>query len=433
MSSAPFGGSGRGNLILLGPGHLRGQLRRWIAPTTAIAVCCALAACHAGSGERAAQTTTVTSSTSPPASAPPPRATSSAPAACTNLKVIDSWPVARRGAQLVVVPALNARLTGLGPSFAAGAGGVVILGPAAPGTLGGAVVAANRGEPAGVPLAVMSDEEGGGVQRLAGMVGSLPWPRQMAATMTPDQVSSLARQTAARMVAVGVNVDLAPVLDVDGGPGPNSQNPDGLRSFSAIPAVASRYGLAFAAGLQQGGVLSVVKHFPGLGGSDANTDVGPAATLPLATLRTQGLLPFQAAIAAGTPAVMVANATVPGLSTGPASLSSAVIQGLLRGTLGFHGLVLTDSLSAGAISATGLDLPGAAVAAVAAGADMVLFGSTLTPAAVAALSPPAVNSSMSAIVNALVSAVGSGRLTTARLDAAVLDVLTAKRTTLCPR
>lgn len=411
---------------------MRGRLRRRIAPTTAIAVCCALAACHAGSGDGVAQSTNVTP-TSTPATATSPSATTSPSAACTNLKVIDSWPVARRAAQLVVVPGLDAQLTGLGPSFAAGAGGVVILGQAATGTLGGQVLAADRREPGGVPLAVMSDEEGGGVQRLAGMVGSLPWPRQMAATMTPDEVSSLARETAVRMIAVGVNVDLAPVLDVDGGAGPNSRDPDGLRSFSPVPAVASRYGVAFAAGLRQGGVLPVVKHFPGLGGSNGNTDLGPAATLPLATLRTQGLLPFQAAIAAGAPAVMVANATVPGLSTGPASLSSAVIQGLLRGTLGFHGLVLTDSLSAGAISAAGLDVAGAAVAAVAAGADMVLFGSTLTPSALAALSPPAVNSLMSAIVNALVSAVGSGRLAGARFDGAVLDVLTAKRINLCPR
>jgi beta-N-acetylhexosaminidase len=399
-----------------------------------LAIGCTLAACHSGRAPDAAHPTTSNlTAVAPTTAAPPTAPTSVSTTACTNLKMIGTWPVSRRAAQLVVVPALDAQLTGLGASFAAGAGGAVILGQTAAKDLAGQVVAANRREPGGVTLAVMSDEEGGGVQRLSGLVGALPWPRQMAATMTPDQVSSLARQTAVRMGALGVNVDLAPVLDVDGGQGPNSHDPDGLRSFSAVPAVASRYGLAFAAGLRQGGVLPVAKHFPGLGGSNANTDIGPAATLPLATLRTQGLLPFEAAIAAGVPAVMVANATVPGLSTQPASLSPAVIQGLLRGTLGFHGLVLTDSLSAGAISAAGFDLAGAAVAAVSAGADMVLFGSTLTPSAVAALSPAAVNSSRSAIVNALAGAVGSGRLPEARLDGAVLDVLTAKGINLCAR
>jgi beta-N-acetylhexosaminidase len=300
-----------------------------------------------------------------------------------------------------------------------------------PGDLAQQVAAANRSEPAAVLLAVMADEEGGGVQRLASLVGSLPWPRQMAATMTTDQVTATARQTAVRMRAVGVNVDLAPVVDVDGGQGPNSRDPDGLRSFSGVPALAARYGVAFADGLRQGGVIPVVKHFPGLGGVSANTDNGPAATRPLSVLRTQGLLPFQAAIAAGVPAVLVSNAAVPGLTPKPASLSAAVIQGLLRGTLGFHGLVVTDSLSAGAVKAAGYDVPDGAVAAVTAGADMVLFGSTLTQADVGSLSPAEVNSSMSAIVNALVSAVGSGTLPVARLDAAVLDVVTAKGINLC--
>src|SRR5262249_28158003 len=135
-------------------------------------------------------------------------------------------------------------------------------------------------------------------------------------------------------------------VDVDGGAGPSATNPDGSRSFSADPAVAAQYGVAFLQGLRAGGVLPVVKHFPGLGGSSGNTDVGPAQTLPLAALRTAGLPPFEAAIRAGAPAVMIANATVPGLTNLPASLSSNAIDGLLRHDLGFGGLVLTDSLSA---------------------------------------------------------------------------------------
>jgi beta-N-acetylhexosaminidase len=410
-------------------GEAAGSMMLRRAGAAVLAAGCALAGCRGAHVQVTAPTTV-----KPPSAPRPPTATTVAPGpsgGCSNQTVVDNWPLARRAAQLVVVPALNAQMNGLTASFAAGAGGVLILGQTVPGDLAQQVEAAKRSEPPGVPLAVMADEEGGGVQRLANLVGSLPWPRQMAATMTADQVVAAARRTGLRMRAAGVNVDLAPVVDVDGGPGPNSRDPDGQRSFSAVPATAARYGVAFADGLRQGGVIPVVKHFPGLGGASANTDNGLAATLPLSVLRTQGLLPFQAAIAAGVPAVLVSNATVPGLTTKPASLSQAVIQGLLRGTLGFHGLVLTDSLSAGAVKAAGYDVPSGAAAAVTAGADMILFGSTLTPADIASLGPREVNSSTSAIINALVGAVGSGALPVARLDAAVLDVLTAKGVNLC--
>lgn len=110
----------------------------------------------------------------------------------------------------------------------------------------------------------MTDEEGGGVQRMANLVGSMPWARQMG-TMSPAAIQSLAKAVGQRMRALGVTMDLAPVLDVDGGPGPNASNPDGDRSFSASPSQAARDGLAFAAGLLAAGVIPVVKHFPGLG------------------------------------------------------------------------------------------------------------------------------------------------------------------------
>ena len=178
-------------------------------------------------------------------------------------------------------------------------------------------------------------------------------------------------------------------------------------------------------------MLPVVKHFPGLGGSTGNTDYGPAATQPIGALRTAGLLPFTAAIRSGAPAVMVANATVPGLTTLPASLSPAAINGLLRGDLGFGGLVLTDSLSAGAIMAAGYDLPQAAVTAIEAGADMVLFGSTLTPADTAQLSPANVVRSIGQVVQAMSAAVATGALPNSRIDSAVLHVLAARGVPVC--
>ena len=277
----------------------------------------------------------------------------------------------------------------------------------------------------------MADQEGGGVQRLAGVVPAMPWPRIMAQTMTPTEVETLATSVATGMRQLGVDVNLAPVLDLDARPGPSASDPDGLRSFSAVPATAARYGVAFMTGTEAAGVVPVVKHFPGLGGASGNTDYGPATTLPLATLQTTGLVPFRAAIAAGAPAVMIANASVPGLTGLPASLSPTVISGLLGHDLRFTGLVLTDSLSAGAISQAGYGLPEAAAAAIGAGADMILFGSTLTPAQTLLLSPSNLSATIHTIVGAIVAATAKGTIPVARLDSAVLHVLAAEHVQLC--
>jgi len=370
--------------------------------------------------------TPITASTTSTAAESPSTTTS----VCTEAGAVARWPLARRAAQLVVIPALDGQLRQLGSAISVGVGGVLLLGSSTPTDLAAQVGAANRLAP--TPLMVMADEEGGGVQRLAGLVDSLPWARQMAATWTPAQVQAAAARTARQMRAVGVTVDLAPVLDVDGGDGPNSRNPDGLRSFSADPTSVVRYGTAFVDGLLQGGVTPVVKHFPGLGGATANTDYGPADTRPLSELQAAGLVPFRAAVAAGAPAVMISNAAVPGLTTLPASISPAAVQTLLRDDLGFHGLVLTDSLSAGSVSAAGYGLVRAAVAAVEAGADMVLFGSTLTPAETLLLSPDNVTASTTQIIGAISQAVLNGELPSSRIDQAVLDVLNAKHVHLCP-
>lgn len=358
----------------------------------------------------------------------PSASLSPSPSACVPAAAVDAWPVARRAAQVVVVPALNGNITALQAVLSRDVGGVLLLGTAPP-DLAQQTPAATRATP--IPAVVMADQEGGGVQRLGSLVESIPYPRQMVQTMTPAQVQAEAATVGAQMRRLGVGVDLAPVLDVDGGAGPSATNPDGQRSFSADPATTTTYGIAFARGLQQSGVLPVVKHFPGLGGSNANTDFAPASTLPLSTLQNGGLLPFRTAVSDGLPAVMVANATVPGLTTGPASLSSAAVTGLLRQQLGFSGLVMTDSLSAGAISGAGFTVQDAAVAAISAGADMVLFGSTLNAQQTQLLSPGNVAATTGDIVNAITAAVSSGRLPATRLDDAVLHILTAKGINPC--
>jgi len=330
---------------------------------------------------------------------------------------------------LIAAPVLDADPAAIRTAGELGAGGILLLGSVPPPSVLASRLGAAGESPA--PL-VMADEEGGGVQRLLPDVQSIPWPREMARTMTTTAVAALAAEVGAQMRQAGVDVDLAPVLDVDGGLGPSATDPDGSRSFSADPQTAASYGVAFMQGLQRSGVLAVVKHFPGLGGSSGNTDYGPASTEPFSSLETGGLVPFRRAFAAGARAVMVANATVPGLSAGPASLSPAVIGGLLRSQLGFSGLVITDSLSAGAVAEAGFGVPAAAAAAVRAGADMVLFGSTLTPAATAALAPAAMASTLRAAVAAIDGAVADGSISYSRLDAAVEEVLAAKGADLCP-
>ena len=375
----------------------------------------ALSACGAASAPRGVPTTQPSSG-----QVGPTGATTSTAAACTTTSVIQSWSLARRAAAVVAVPVLNFDVAGVAPELRAGAAGMLFLGSApAPKDL------ATRVSWHGLfrPL-VMADEEGGGIQRLKPLVSDVPWPQDMTRTMTPSQVRAVATRAAEQMRAAGVTVDLAPVLDVDARPGPSADNPDGKRSFSGNAAVVSTYGVAFMRGLRAGGVLPVVKHFPGLGGSVGNTDVTSASTRPQ-------LAPFRAAIAAGAPAVMVANASVAGETAVPATLSHAVISGMLRGQLGFDGLVVTDSLSAGAVKQATTSLPDAVVQSLVAGADLVLFGSTLTAADTRQLSPANVRATYDGIVAAIATAVRSGRLPSSRLDAAVGHVMTATGARLC--
>lgn len=338
---------------------------------------------------------------------------------CTNGAVIARWSLARRAAQLLAVPVDSAHVGELASSVEAGAGGVILYGSDAPADLGALLRSLDAHAEGGIAPLIMTDEEGGEVQRLANLVGSIPWPRTMAGELSPSAVEALADSLAKRLRALGVTMDLAPVLDIASGPGPDASHTDGPRSFSPNPAIAARYGLAFARGLLKGGVIPVVKHFPGEGRASANTDDAEASTPPLSTLERADLIPFEDAIKAGLPAVMVGNAMIPGLTSLPASLSPAVIGGLLRRQFGFHGLVLTDSLSALAIPDAGFSLARATVLAIHAGADMVLFNAS---------SPNVVFSELQA---ALEQAVVGGRLPVRVLDDAVTTVLATKKVNLC--
>ena len=272
----------------------------------------------------------------------------------------------------------------------------------------------------GVEPFVSADEEGGAVQRLRGLVGDLPSARAMAATMTTAQVRALARRAGAAMLASGIDVDLAPVLDLDAGPGPDAQHPDGTRSFSADPEVASRFALAFAAGLTDAGVVAVAKHAPGLGSASGNTDATAATVRPWPEISSLDLQPFRDAVHAGVRAIMVSNAVIPRLTTVPADLSPQFIDGVLRDQLGYTGVIITDSLSANAVASAGYPVPRAVVAALKAGADMALFGHRQAEPA-----------TTRAVLNSVEAAVADGSLPLPRLRDAVLHVLALKHLDLC--
>jgi beta-N-acetylhexosaminidase len=222
-------------------------------------------------------------------------------------------------------------------------------------------VAERAGMPA--PL-VMIDQEGGDVARLP----SLP-PSGSAATIGRQGAERAAQEgsaTGEALAGLGVDVNLAPVMDLAG-------PVLGSRAFGGDPERVAELGVAFGTSMQAAGVAATAKHFPGLGSATVNTDTEPSAVeLPPAALE-RALVPFRAAVDSGFDLVMVANATYPGLDSGrPASISPKVIDGLLRGDLGYGGVVITDDLDAGALTGAAIPEGDAAVGAAGAGADLIL-------------------------------------------------------------
>lgn len=339
-------------------------------------------------------------------------------------QIVSSWPLRQIANETIVVPVYATNIGAMAPAARAGYGGLLLFGKVAPTSMSAIIATLQRERPVHYSMLVMTDEEGGGVMRLNNVVSAFPWPQSMGINSSPTQIAAIADRVGRQLLSVGVNMDLAPVLDVDGRPDfPGAVNPDGLRSFSGTPSIAATDGTAFLQGLAKANVTGVIKHFPGLGYATRNTDYGPAATLSWAKLQTTGLLPFKQAIANGALAVMMSNARTPGLSALPASISSVDVK-LLRQTLGFQGLIVTDSLSSGAISALHLAEPAASVRALAAGADLILFGSPTSPAASLALA--------SQISATIVAAVNNGTLQQSTLVSAAAQVLVTRNLVSCP-
>lgn len=223
-------------------------------------------------------------------------------------------------------------------------------------------------ERGGPPLLIAVDQEGGPVQRLKDPFTRLPAARELGEQATPGEVQALFQRVGRELALVGVNLNLAPVLDVARSP----ECPLWERSFGPDPEKVAVYGAVAIRGLLAGGVLATAKHFPGLGDTRRDSHlVLPTAESPDPE-RAVDLKPFAAAVAAGVPVVMTAHVRVPVWEDTPATLSPRAIRTWLRGRLGFTGVVMTDDLEMGAIREQG-EVPEAAMQALAAGADLLLI------------------------------------------------------------
>ena len=240
--------------------------------------------------------------------------------------------------------------------------------------------AINRPRALSAPLLVMIDQEGGEVKRLAGP------PAASAAEMGrrgPRYCRRQGRATGRLLRRVGVNVDLAPVVDVAR---PGSAIGAEHRAFGHHPRQVSRTANAFAAGLAARGVAATAKHFPGLGAAAVNTDVASQRiTIPTRKLRAIDEHPYRRFVAAPGPLVMVNTAIYPRLSPLPAALSPRIATGELRRRLGFPGVSISDSLEAASAQAVG-DPARLARLGARAGTDLLLYtGATDALAATRAL------------------------------------------------
>jgi len=217
------------------------------------------------------------------------------------------------------------------------------------------------------PLLVMTDQEGGQVKRISGA------PSASAAAMGARGADFSARQgrrTAANLRDVGVNVDLAPVLDV-GRPGGVIAETE--RSFGATAARVVDTAIPFAKGVRAGGVVATGKHFPGFGAARENTDFSvERIDLSKGELRRVDEKPYAAFVAAGGEMVMLSTAVYPAFSDRPAAFTRAIATGELRNRLGFEGVSVTDALETPAVEGFG-GTARAAVAGARAGADLLLY------------------------------------------------------------
>jgi beta-N-acetylhexosaminidase len=339
------------------------------------------------------------SGTQPAATSPP----------CDPQRVIASWPLEQRLAQLLMV-GVDAQGGNEAEELVTryGVGGVFVGGQATSIFVDGSLARLTTVGP--VPPLVAVDEEGGRVQRIDQLAGPIPSARAMAQTMTPAQVREIAAQRGRALRDAGVTMDLAPVVDVSS---QSSGQVIGDRSFSDDPGVVSEYAGAFASGLRDAGIVPVLKHFPGHGHASGDSHRQAAVTPPVVDLEASDLVPYRNLLGALPIGVMTGHLDVPGLTAPdePASVSANAVRELLRTQLGYDGFVITDDLSQMAAVRRAYSIPEATLRALAAGDDMALL---------------VTNAQVPNLLSFLTDAVATHRLDETQINRSVQRVLAVK-------
>lgn len=278
---------------------------------------------------------------------------------------------------------------------------------------GAAQFAAQAQQDAKVPLLIAIDQEGGQVTKLYNFYGAMPSAAQMAATGDPKNAQAQGAQVAKWMQSLGINADLAPVVDV----GPTSNLLED-RQFSDNPQTVATYAGAFLDGLQSNGIIGTLKHFPGLGSLPRGGNYDPHTSLPVvnrskADLENIDWLPYKTLIQQAHPAMIMSTDVVDTAidPTLPAELSSKVMTGVLRNELGYNGVIITDGLYMGGIKAQ-WSIAQAAVLAIIAGNDLV--------------EGPYTSSDVASTIEALKTAIQQGQLSMDQVNQSVQRVLLMK-------
>lgn len=262
-----------------------------------------------------------------------------------------------------------------------------------------------------IPLFISVDEEGGRVSRLPEGKTEFPTNEQIGKYKNADLSAQIGSVIGEELGAFGFNLNFAPVLDIFSNP---ENRVIGNRSFGDSAETVSELGIATMKGMQEAGIIPAVKHFPGHGDTTVDSHVGlPVVQKTKEELAELELVPFQTAISDGADMVMAAHIQYPKIdaSLRPASLSKVMLSTLLREEMGYEGVVITDDLEMGAIQQN-YGSGEAALMAIQAGADIVLFGHTPAKAEKA--------------YNTLLQAVRKGELSAADIDRKVLRILTLK-------
>lgn len=264
----------------------------------------------------------------------------------------------------------------------------------------------------GLPLLVAIDQEGGRVQRLNDGFTMLPVPSLLTAANDPAVVQAVGHAVAEELRAVGISMNLAPVADLE-------TNPDNpiirRRAFGSDPHIVGQTLSAYVQGLQAGGVLATLKHFPGHGDTSSDSHV-ELPVLPHTRERLLAVETVPFVLAGQADAIMAAHIWYPEIEPQPnlpASLSGTILTGLLRQELGYNGIIMTDAVDMDAVDRQ-FDYTQAAVLAVQAGADMIASGPAISLEAQAAM------------IQAVIDAVHSGDIPQSRIRESAARIIEAK-------